>query len=731
MNAAEEIFGVALAASGGPQPVATATGGAVFRADERMSEVPTTVAMTNLATRVMRNWRTNVDYRKECGVDAKLRRAILVQTCTYSDEQKEKMRRAGIGEEVYSPITSTKTRGAKALVMDMFIANGEYPFTLRPSTDPELPKRLEEEAKESVTLDIAKVFAALQRTASQFTPDGQRMLGAMIDNAYSSRYDELQNRREQMAKARAQRLEKRVKDYFDEGGFVDAFQDYVNCVCIYGTGFIRGPVPLVREVNVHRTVRGVPRIARELRVVPSFESVNPFDVYPAPGARDIEDGPLCIRVEYAADELARCASKAPSKRGATDKANGWLWHTVRAILDRHPNGIGVKLFADPVDTARRQAERRGTEHPDDCMMEGVLCYDAVRGAELAELGITRNRNGKAIEYDRFYNVETIVMDGHVVYCRVIDDRLGRPIVKGVFYELPGSWWGESIADKLNLVQSTMNNAIKALLRNMAAASGPMYYINDLSRLSGNDLTVKPHKVWGFQSSMASALGVSSGAPMGVMDVPSKASELLAVWERMKTQADDDSGIPAYTYGQTSGNSGAMRTAQGLAIFTEAASRGMKMVINTTDRLVTRRLVRKTVDYIMLYDPDFEIKGDCEVVPTGIMGKILRAQQSQERIAFLNLVRGDPDLKQIIGPKGLVALMRPSVADLAINPDDVLPGEERIRELEKIQLIRMLSAAQNGGEEGQAPQGADDGMAAPDMGGQPPAPGSVAERRSAA
>jgi hypothetical protein len=735
VNALEEIFGVALATPGKTQTVTTITGEISLSPDERAEEVPTTQAMSNLATRVMGNWRTNVDHRVSSGVDAKLRKALLAQTCSYTPEQKEKMRRSGISEEVFSPITNTKVRAAKAMLMDIFAANGDYPFSLRASADPELPKQCEEEAKLAVKMDIDRVFASLGKMNKRLSPKGEAVLGSLVRNAYSSRYDEIFHRREQIAKTRAARMERRVNDYFDEGGFVDAFQEYVNYVCIYGTGGILGPIPIVKEVNDYRTVKGVPKVVRELRTVPSFKAINPFDMYPAPGAKDVEDGPLCIRVEYSSHELKRCSSKVECKSRHTDKANGWMWHTVRALLDAHPNGEGCKLVGDPIDMARREAERKGAENPKDCMMEGVLCYDSVRGSELIELGITRNRSNKAIEFTKFYNVETIVIDGYVVYCRIIDDRLGRPFVKGVFYELPGSWWGESIADKLTMVQSTMNNAIKALFRNMAAASGPMYYINDISRLvdrDGTGLMVKPHKVFTFQPSMSTSLGVASGAPMGVMDVPSKAAELLQVFERMKTQADDDSGIPAYTYGQASGNSGAMRTAQGLQIFTEAASRGMKMVINTTDRLVTRRLVRKVVDYIMLYDTDFEIKGDCEVVPTGIMGKILRAQQSQERQAFIQMIQRDPDFKQLLGPKGWTALLRPSVLDLAINPDDVLPSEERIAELEKIQYVKMLLEVEQAKAQAAQAQQPDEGAQPGGMGAPAqPAPFSVAERRNAA
>ena len=282
-------------------------------------------------------------------------------------------------------------------------------------------------------------------------------------------------------------------------------------------------------------------------------------------------------------------------------------------------------------------------------------------------------------------------------------------------------------------QNTMNNAIKALMQNMSAASGPMYWMSDVSRVidkDGSGLKIKPHKMWFFNTPM----GGNTGAPIGTIQVPSNASELLAVWDKMKLQADDDSGIPAYTYGQSAGQGGALRTASGLQTFTEAASRGMKMVVGTTDRLVTRDQVRKTATWILLYGDDPNIKGDCDVNPDGVMGKILRAQQEQQRLQVLNLITKNQYLMQLCGPKGLVALLRPSLRDIEVNPDDVLPSEERMAELETLQKIEQLFAATNAragamqnmqaameAQSGQQPGGA----------GEEPPPGSVEERRMAA
>lgn len=738
-----EIFGAALSTPDSDQKVESSSGSVEIPADAPAAVIPTTFPMSRIANFVQTAFRTNVDHRRSSGVDDKLRKALLAQTCSYTPEQKEKMRKAGISEDIYAPITAVKVRAAKAMLVDIFQAAGDWPFTLKPTPDPDVPSQVEEEALDSVRRDIDKIYEGIRSAGIQsLPPKAQQILDGIIFNAYNTRYDEIQNKKEEFARLRAKRMEKKVQDYFAEGGFIDAFQEYVNYICVYGTGLILGPIPRIMPMNECKLDRktGAIKYKRVLKRIPTYEAVNPMDCYPAPDAKSVDEGALCIRIKYTSNELWRYANASKVKK--TDVADGWFAGTVRALLDRYPNG-GCKIDSDPFDPIRRTQEKNGTDDTQDCTLEGIRCFASIRGSDLIEYGVTKNRDGSAIKYADFYQVETIVIGGFVVYCRILDDRIGRPVVKGVFYELPGSWWGESIADKVALCQNVMNNAIKSLMQNMAAASGPMYWINDVARLAdkdGSGLKIRPHKMWAFQTSMMGA----SGAPMGVISVPSNAQELIGVWDKMKTQADDDSGIPAYTYGQASGNSGAMRTAQGLAIFTEAASRGMKMVISTTDRLVTRALVKKTADYILLYDDNLELKGDCEVFPAGVMGKILRAQQDQQRLQLFNMVVNNQYLTQIVGVKGLMALLRPSLQDANINPDDVLPDEKRVRELEMLNDAIQIAQAQQAQAQAQSAQIAQ----AQDVAGQAqaqqlppqatmanmnsaPASGTVNERRSVA
>lgn len=728
------IFGAALSAQGNDQKIDSVSGPVSVPYNAPSTAIATTFPMTRLAAFVMETWRVAVDHRRNSGVDARLRDALLAQTCQYTAEQRQKMRAAGISEKIYSPITNTKIRAAKAMLNDIFQSAGEWPFTLSPTPDPDVPKEVSDEVMAEISVEINGMFESLAASGVTSLPqEALERLANIVGDVSSRRYDDVFRRREEYARVRAKRMERKVMDIMAEGGWVKAFNEYVGNICTYGTGLIIGPVPRTVAVNRRRrSRRGMDFVyERSCRTIPTYEAVNPMDCYPAPDAVDVDDGPLCIRVKYTANELWQYVTRTDRRNG--NMADGWMPQTVRTLLDRYPKG-GCKIDSDPYDPIRRMLENKGTEDPKDCTIEGIRCFASVRGSELIDFGVTRKRSGDRIRFADFYQVEVIVMGGFVVYCRIIDDRLGRPVVKGVFYELPGSWWGECIADKLQLVQSVMNNAIKALMTNMAAASGPMYWMSDVSRYvdrDGSGLKVKPHKFWPFQASLMG----NSGAPMGVIQVPSNASELLAVWEKMKTQAEDDSGIPAYTYGQSSGNSGAMRTAQGLAIFTEAASRGMKMVIETTDRLVTREIVKKTANYVILFDKDMDLKGDVEVHPAGVMGKILKAQQDQQRQQLLATVVNSSVLTQYIGPKGVMALFRPSVEDVNINPDDVIPSPERVRELEMIDSIRQLYQIQQvraEAETAQVEQANATASPEPYAGVESsPRPGSVAERRSAA
>ena len=93
----------------------------------------------------------------------------------------------------------------------------------------------------------------------------------------------------------------------------------------------------------------------------------------------------------------------------------------------------------------------------------------------------------------------------------------------------------------------------------------------------------------------------------------------------------------------------------------------------------------------------------------------------------------------------MALLRPSIQDVNINPDDVIPSEEKLKQFELVQQLQQICAATQakmqadqsaatmaGGGGGEVPPAVPNQGAAPEQPETaPPAPGSVAERRNVA
>lgn len=662
------------------------------QAEARHSEAPNaeitadslqnpTSASVGLVGFVTTAFQRNADHRMFSGVEEKLLRALRMVRGEFSPEELKKMREAGIPEEMFTPITDVKRRAAMAMILEIFNAPGDKPWSLSPTPIPDVPSSVAREAFLRIIKQVMEIAAQTGRI-----PSSQEIFKEAQD-----RVDDVFNEQMAWARKRAARMERKVHDQLIEGGWVEAFKEYVNFLTTYGTALIIGPVErVVACPRCKEGKLGVPVYTMQHRRIPVYEAVNPWDAFPAPAARRVEDGTLCIRVRYTSDELSRFISECEEDAKKDHVLDGWLSSGVRKVLSIYPNG-GYRLATRAYDSMRRRLENDGMVGTvDDCVLEGIRCFASVRGQMIRNIGVVSQPNGDSIDAMRYYNVETIVMADTVVYCRVIDSRIDRPVSKGVFYEAPDSWWGDAPADKLVSSQKMMNSALRNIITNMVMSSGPMFWTTGSSRLADKSetaLTCRPYKMFAFLD----GIGGSSGPPIGTIDIASHMPELIGVYEKFKAQADEDSGIPAYTYGSNI-SGGAGRTASGLAMLSEAATRVIKMVISGTDMDVSRRIIKLTVVYNLLFDDDASLKGDCQVNPSGVMGQILKEQESMKRQQLLALVSNNPMLANLVGVRGMAALLRPETKALGINPDEILPSESRMRDLELLQMIREVNSA---------------------------------------
>ncbi len=726
-----------------PETPAERTDASAVQLSQPAGNVPTTAAMSRLASRVLDEFRVNAEHRRLSHVDSMLEYAAMASKMKYSPKQISILQQSEIDPRNYRPLTQMKVRAAKAMLNDIIKQSGDKPYVLSPTPDPEVPKSVQKRIMADIASEIFKFY---EERGGAFTDEQELMVFQMaVVKRVNEMFDEQKRKQIEWAKTRCERMDRKIHDQLVEGHFIEEFAKVVNYICTYGTGLMIGPCPRVVptcKCRESETSAGfVTKYSLEYAVKPIYEAVNPWDCYPAPNAKSVQDGTLCIKVRFTPNVLWQYAE---AMEGTAKAGSGWRPETVRAFLSQYPRG-GVRLEADAYDLVRRDVERDSVVGDRDCTIEGVRCFGSFRGSDLIPFGMLKTPTGEKIVYHKFYKVEVIVLAGYVVYCRVIDDRMPLPVAKVTLYESPDSWWGDTIADLLYSAQSMQNNALKNLTLNSALSSNGMFYCNDVNRVVSLDgspaLALRAGKMFGFKQS---SLG-NTGSPIGLIQVPDLTQSQIMIMKFAAELADDDSGIPQYTIGSSAKLSGAGRTASGLAMMSEAACRVINMCIYDLGRNLIVPIVKSTHIYNLLNDDDMEIKGDVEVNPSGLMGKILKEAESQRRQQVTAMLGQHPVLSQAITVEGFFELFRPELDNLGVNIDKIIPSKER---METYQLILDAARVQQAAANPQGEQGAPGEQGEPTaeqanvarVEGQPervameqgaPTAGTVAERRGAA
>lgn len=719
-----------------------ATSSSVEQNSFSLSEAIPTTPMSEFANRVMSAFRVNWEHRSASGTTDRLNYCMRTHRKRFSDEQMNKLREqfpgSDIPDRIFSPVTSVKNRSLRSILVELVNQVGDPLFKVESSP---LPDDGGDALTKAVKITMVEIEGLLQGLEAQgvrddnVPPEVVARLSELVQNTFERRYDDMKNAAESELRDRAKRMEKKVWDIFEEGGWNKAFVEAIDDFCVFGTAVILGPVMRNVAVNEVKTDKnGAKSYRRAVKCIPSFERVNPFDCYPAPDAVEVDDGPLCITVRFTGEELYRLAS---SVEGTDTSSGGWMGVIVNDILSRHPYG-GVKLNAFAFDPVRRTCEANGFDDSSDCTFEGVRCFMPMRGSELIDMGVVKNLDGSEIKPSKWYRTESVVIENRVVYICIHADELGVPVSKACCYNMPGSWWGEAIADMVAQCQCVLNNTARNMLLNQSMTSAPSGYVNDVSRLddkSPDALKWRAGKLFKFTNGGSFGPGGNSGPPMGVFTIPSTLGDLLSIWKAMQQQADLDSGLPSYSEGQSAGASGALRTAQGLNTFVENMMRGGKSIMTNLDKGIISKCARMTADWVLIYDKDQSLKGDVYIRSVGLIGRVQKTQREGMRLQILNMCLNSQILVQAIGVKGVLELFRPSLDGLDLNPDDIMPSKAKIKEQDEImqiaQIIKATGGAGTGG--GAAPEqgsGMQSGVAPVDS----PAPaveGQVAERRGAA
>lgn len=673
-------------------------------------DVRTTPQEMTLAKFVYKTFLDNEQYAVRQGFHDQMRESWRVCRSEYTPAEKAKLQRLGIPEDVSDPVVELRKFIALSQLKEIFSTSGNFPAKLTSTSRPEVPKYVTEAFLKQMLDELVQVIqttgvAPNEEQAAEF---GRNRMAELMNAEKEHAHDEIEI------------LERRVRDDFEEANFIEPFNLGMEYLTVYGTALWEGPVPCVRWKN-DWDKSGKTKIKRKASNGVAFRAINPLDVYPSPDQTEVEDGSICIKVRFAPQELWLNATEAGGEEAETGM---WFRDTIKDLLDKYPTG-GVRLSWQDGDEKNREMRGQSTWMAgNSCMMEGISYYGQVKGNLLIHMGIIKTHDGMAVSSDDYYEVNAIVIDDYCVYCRIINPCLGRPLTKAQFYDATDAFFGESLAQRLIGYQRVMNGSLQSLIVNMNMTGAPIVWISAAEQLldkSPNRFKLEGGKVFAFKRNVA-GVNMSTGAPMGVLRAESRVNEILSVMNMAIKRIDDVSGIPSYTYGQNV-TGGAGRTYSGLAMLTEAANRGMKMIVDTISRKVINQMVRMDAYRLMLYDDSINYSGDVEVLPIGVMGLILKQQEMQKVLQLMQIVASNQVLVQTIGPRGLMELFRQVLETYDIvNIDKIIPSKGDLDFQEYVARLQNAAKAQTMANQAQQPQ-------IEGLQGQPVAPRTMNEEYS--
>lgn len=657
-----------------------------------------------LAGHVRAAW--GVNKLSKMKVDESLLRCLRARRRVYSPGQLAVIQQNGGMNIVFADLTETKCRAGSAWIRDVVLPVGERPWGLEPTPLAELPETLKRSIVDKAIQQAQALMVAQKQAAMQAQQEAQapQMPGApgqppgqmatppapvnpvMTHKEYRQKVAELGEKLrteaemnvKKIADTRARRMERQIDDRLAEGNWAQAMDAFVEDFATYPAAIMKGPV--YQRVQTLTWADGwTPKVTNDPKQC--WEQVSPFDVYPAPSAKDCQKGDFIERMRLWRNSLHDLKGLDGFQDDQIDQAlrdysgghlEGWLW--TEAERQRLTQETMFMWLSPPG------------------VIDALNYWGSVPGWKLISWGV------KVDEPTRDYECNVILVGRYIIYAALNPDPLGaRPYRKACYDEIPGAFWGNSVPDLASTPQKMCNAAACAMADNLAYSAGPMGWVHADRLADGeNSVEISPYRM--FQLKSDPTQGTNPG--IGFFNVPNTSGALSDFYDKWEIRADDSTGIPRYTYGNERVG-GAGDTASGLAMLLNSAAKGLRRAIANIDMHVIEPNITAVFVNEMLYNPDESIKGDCKTVARGASAILIKDSAQQRRMQFLSVTANPIDM-QIIGVKGRAAVLR-EVAETMELGSGVVPDADAIQQQQEEAQRAQAAAAQQQAQAMQAEQ----------------------------
>ena len=471
------------------------------------------------------------------------------------------------------------------------------------------------------------------------------------------------------AQRAARRMEKLIHDQIDESNGSSEIRNALLESALLGTGIVKGPFNFNKKLHKWDVTEDGEREYNPLEVrVPRIEFVSCWDFYPDPSGTTM-------------DECEYVVHRHKMNRSQLRQLRNMPYFDEDAIRE------AIQMGANYVEKDYEYAIKDDNRAEEDYQTNfEVLEYWGIMDAEYArEVGIELS--------DDIDDLDEVQINAWIC-----GDKLLRAVVNPFtpyripyhafpYERNPYNFFGIGIAENMDDSQQIMNGHARMAIDNLAMSGSLVFDVDESALVGGQSMEIYPGKIFRRQAGMP-------GQAIHGLKFPNTSQENLMMFDKFRQLADEQTGIPSYSHGQT-GVQSMTRTASGMSMLLGASSLNIKTVVKNLDDFLLKPLGESYFQWNMQFlENELDVKGDLEVKATGTNSLMQKEVRSQRLTMFLQTAQS-PAIAPFVKISKLVSELAYS---LDLDPEEILNDPEEAAIM--AQIIGMQNVGKNNGEETQ-------------------------------
>lgn len=500
-------------------------------------------------------------------------------------------------------LTQLKVSALNAWLRDLLFGSGGVPFTLEPTPVPEMSKEVEDEV-------LGRVKEVLYSDDPEMIPKTNQELKDLV----KKEKDFVRKAMLAVANKACTLMETEMWDQCVQGGYKEAFLQFLQDFCIYPYAVLEGPVPELRTMNVWSGNS----IKDKDEVVYAVNRVSPFDFFWSPDSTNAQDGSyVIVRKRFSRKQLFKMAKmKSYIQSNVID--------ALKFFADRNTNYNW--LNSNPEET------QNIIPWDGNAPLEVLKYYGSVQGKVLKDYGMT------GLNDDEYYDciIHTLAHFTLKVVINPNPNASQRPIYVTSYEKTGNGIMGYGIAQKIRDVERAFQACLRGLIKNMEYSSGPIGEV-DFERIQAWISDDQVGDVEPYTINPVDPDPVGGGRPAYMFhNFPNNTAGLSNVCQWFMSLADVITQIPASIHGQPVGT-GANRTFRGMSMLYGNALKGVQSGITNIDDDVVAPFATSLYMLNLKFNPKDEIKGDAKVLARGASGLMEKELKKNDMIEAAQIV----------------------------------------------------------------------------------------------